>query len=228
MKGRPTSLNFSASAGGPPGGRARNARHLLRRRQSDRYAIAGDGAVKRVPQGEAVSRKFPESVVFIVAVDEAGTPNVMPAGWSMFTSGDPLMLAVSVGHPRHTHRLLEASEEFVVGFPSAAQKEDIEFCGSHTGAEVDKFAESGLERAPPAVVDVPLIEDAAACFECRKGPSMETGDHTIFAGKVVAGHVSERHPEKVSNLGRGFDEGVGRFRTVSELLDGDFDQPDGA
>ncbi|MFP9190134.1 flavin reductase family protein [Natronosalvus vescus] len=174
--------------------------------------------MKRVPLGEAVARKFPESVVFIVAPDEEGDPNVMPAGWSMFTSNDPLMIAVSVGFPRYTHGLLEAAEEYVVAFPSAAQKADVVFCGSNSGADVDKIGESGLSLADPAVVSTPILEDAAACFECRSGPSLETGDHTIFAGEVVAAHVSETYDERLKNLGREWGDGPERFKTLSELL----------
>jgi len=181
------------------------------------YASYGD-TVNRVPLGEAVSRKFPESVVFIVAPDGDGNPNVMPAGWSMFTSNDPLMIAVSVGFPRYTHDLLEAAEDYVIAFPSEAQKDDVVFCGSNSGADVDKIDVSNLTLAEPAVVSTPLLEDAAACFECRSGPSLETGDHTIFAGEIVAAHVSERYDERLKNLGRDWGDGPERFKTLSELL----------
>lgn len=174
--------------------------------------------MKRVSYSDAIGRKFPESVVFVVAPDEDGNPNVMPAGWSMFTSNDPLMIAVSVGLPRHTHGLLEAADDYVVAFPSAAHREAIEFCGSHSGADVDKVAETGLELAEPTEISTPILEDAAACFECRPGGSFRTGDHTIFAGEIVATHVSEVYDERVKNMGRSWADGPGRFETLSELL----------
>ncbi len=188
------------------------------------WASYGD-TVKRVPLGEAVSRKSPESVVFIVAPDGDGNPNVMPAGWSMFTSNDPLMIAVSVGFPRHTHGLLEDADEYVIAFPSRAHKEDVVFCGSNSGADIDKIEASDLTLAEAAVVSTPLLEDAAACFECRSGPSLETGDHTIFAGEVVAAHVSERYDERLKNLGRDWGDGPERFKTLSELLDSKLTPP---
>ena len=175
--------------------------------------------MKQVSTSEAVSRKYPESVVLIVAPDpDGGNPNVMPAGWSMFTSIEPLMIAVSVGLERHTHELLEAADDWVVAFPSAAQKEDIVFCGSHTGAEVDKIEESGLELAEPAEISTPVLEDAAACLECVPDNTALTGDHTIFAGEVVAAQVSETYEESVKNLGRDWGDGPDRFWTLSEIL----------
>jgi flavin reductase (DIM6/NTAB) family NADH-FMN oxidoreductase RutF len=176
--------------------------------------------MKLVPPADAISRKFPESVVFVVAPDpDGGEPNVMPAGWSMFTSNEPLMLAVSVGLGRYTHDCLQQTEEFAVAFPSAAQREDIVFCGSHSGADVDKLAASDLELAEPASISMPILEDAAACFECVPEGTLLTGDHRIFAGKIVAAHVSETYEEKVTNLGRGSSDGPDRFKTLSELLE---------
>lgn len=177
--------------------------------------------MKPVSRSEAVGRKYPESVVLIVTNDPEGQTNVMPAGWSMFTSGDPLMLAISVGLERHTHGNLESSDELVIAFPSRAQKEDIVFCGSHTGAETDKIAESDLEPIPADDVGPPLLRKATACFECRKGPSMRTGDHTIFANEVVATHASETYTERVKNVGRDYGDGPDRFWTLSEMLDGE-------
>lgn len=181
--------------------------------------------MKPVSRSEAIGRKYPESVVLIVTRDTDGSTNVMPAGWSMFTSGDPLMLAISVGLSRHTHEVLERTDELVIAFPSRAQTEDIVFCGSHSGSEVDKIAESGLEPLPADEVSPPLLEKATACFECRKGPSMQTGDHTIFANEVVATHASDTYTERVKNLGRDYGDGPDRFRTLSQMLAGDVVEP---
>lgn len=180
--------------------------------------------MKRLPISEAIGRKYPEPVVLVVTVDDDGRPNVMPAGWNTITSGDPLMLAVSIGLERHTHSLLSASETFVVTFPSIAQKEAILFCGSNSGADVNKIAESSLETVPADEVSAPLLADAAACFECRKHDSLQTGDHTLFVGEVVAAHGSETYDERVVQIGKQWD-GTDRFRSLSELLDGQGSTP---
>ena len=185
----------------------------------------GAFSVRRIDPSDAARRKYPEPVVFVSTVDPDGVPNVMPAGWSTFTSGDPMMLAVSIGLQRHTHANLAESDNFVVAFPSTAQKEAILYCGSRSGADVDKIATSDLEIAPADEVSAPLLLDATACFECRKAGSLRTGDHTLFAGEVVAAHGSDTYPERVVQIGKQWD-GTDRFRTRTELLDGSVSYPD--
>ena len=169
--------------------------------------------MNEVPIDEAVERKYPEWVGMVVATDDTGNANAMPAGWVMFTSHDPWMMAVSVGFERYTHALLSESEEFVINFPRFDQREAVLYCGTHSGAEVEKFEETDLETAPASSVDVPLIEDSVASFECEKRGSLDTGDHTIFAGEIVGAHVSEEE-EKLYHLGTFHDRGVESFTRV--------------
>jgi len=160
---------------------------------------------------EAISRKYPEAVVLIVSVDERGRPNAMPAGWSMFTSGDPPMLAVSIHPDRFSHELISRTSEFVVTFPGEDQASLVELCGSCTGAEVDKFDCFSIPTSPAIEVKPPLIEGSVACLECIVEVTCRTGDHTIFAGRIVRGHVSEKPTRRLYNLGG---EGVDRFRPL--------------
>ncbi len=71
---------------------------------------------------EAKGRMLPDWIVWVVSTDKNGKPNVMPAGWCMFTSMDPSMVAVSIGKSKYTCEMLGNSDDFVVAFPSEVQK----------------------------------------------------------------------------------------------------------
>ncbi|KYH41030.1 MAG: hypothetical protein AYL32_008480 [Candidatus Bathyarchaeota archaeon B26-2] len=157
---------------------------------------------------EAIKRKYPEPVVLVVSCDREGRPDVMPAGWSMVTSGIPPMLAVSIGHRRYTHKLIEETGEFVLVFPSKGMEGLINYTGSCSGRDVDKFSEYGIETLKSKYVRPPLIKDAVACFECKVRGKLVTGDHTVFAGEVVASYVSEKYRDRLYNFGNN------RFRTI--------------
>ena len=159
--------------------------------------------MREVSWSEAIRRKYPEPVVLIISCDAEGRPNVMPAGWSMVASGIPPMLAVSVGHGRYTHKLIEETGEFVIVFPSDDMKDLIDYTGSCSGREVDKFAEFNIETIKSKHVKPPLIKNAVACFECKVRGRLISGDHTIFAGEVLASYISDKNKSRLYNFGDG-------------------------
>lgn len=149
--------------------------------------------MKPVAPEEALQLKHPEPVALAVSYDEENRrPNIIALGWFMRTSFEPPMLAISVGHTRHSHRCISRSQEFVLVLPSRDQIDAVLFCGTVSGRDHDKFAESNLEPLPATAVKPPLIKDAVLAFECRVVASCETGDHTIFVGEVVAAHAAEK------------------------------------
>ncbi len=150
---------------------------------------------------EAMRRKYPEWVVLVSTVDEDGTPDVMPAGWSMVASYQPPMFAVSVGHTRYTHELVRSRKEFVVAFPGPGLEEAIAYTGSCSGRDVkEKVANAGLAVFEASLVEPPLLEDCVVNLECELAGELEAGDHTIFLGRVVAAHVAPDVPGRLLNF----------------------------
>ena len=157
--------------------------------------------MRKTTVNEALQRKYPEWIVLVLTMDSSGQVDVMPAGWCMVTSGRPPMLAVSIHPRRHTHKLLAEAGEFVIAFPSAQQGAAVRYCGSHSGRDVDKIAETDLETLAAVEISTPLLAGAVANFECRLAGQLETGDHTIFAGEVVAAHVDDDAVHRLVNFG---------------------------
>ena len=81
--------------------------------------------MRQVPIGEALRCKYPEWIVFVVTHDPDGSDDLMPAGWCMICSGAPPMVAVGIGHGRHTHTLIEKTGEFNVAWAGQGQEELI-------------------------------------------------------------------------------------------------------
>jgi len=140
---------------------------------------------------DALHRIYPQSAVLVVSVDGEGNPNAMVADWHMRTSFNPPLYAVSVGKTRYTHELIKICREFVIAFPSSGIKNQTLYCGIHSGREGDKLEAAGLKTLPAKNVKPPLIEGCAVCLECRVVEELDTGDHTIFVGEIVAAHTSE-------------------------------------
>lgn len=161
-----------------------------------------------VPFREASSAKYPELVHIVLVQGEDGTCNAMTASWVMYTSIEPPMMAVSIGFERFSHELLKSAGEFVIAFPSEAMEAETRLFGSESGRDMFKIEHSGAETLPASIVQGLLLSDAVANFECRVTGLLETGDHTIFAGEVVASHVNSRKSSRLYVVERGIFGGL--------------------
>ncbi len=156
----------------------------------------------QVPIKEAGPTKYPELVHIVLVEGADGICNAMSASWVMFTSIDPLMLAVSVGFERYTYQLIREAGEFVIAFPSEQQMAEVEFFGTESGRDTAKIAELGTPTQPTVAVKGLLLTEASSNFECRLSSETTTGDHAIFAGEVVAAHVNEIPIQRLFVLAR--------------------------
>ncbi len=155
-----------------------------RRRPTERR-----GALRECYSGEAMNRKYPEPIALITSVGADGKPNIITMGWTMFCGRD--RVAIAVGNTRHSHKLISETKEFVYAFPGEDLAEEVLYCGTHSGRDVDKFKETGLTPQKAKSVRPPLIEECLANFECLVVGQIDAGSHTIFVGRIVAAWVSD-------------------------------------
>lgn len=104
----------------------------------------------------------------------------------MPTSLDPPLVVISVGKSRHSHDLVKSSGEYVINIPSEELLDEVNFCGSCSGRDLDKFEEAGLTPTNSEKVAPPRIEECVAHLECELVDEFPTGDHSLFLGKVVS------------------------------------------
>jgi flavin reductase (DIM6/NTAB) family NADH-FMN oxidoreductase RutF len=140
---------------------------------------------------EAIGRKYPEQVVIVIAKDAQGKCNPISVGWTMLTSHDPPMMAISIGKTRHSLGVIRQAGAFVISFVSSEMVEDVFFHGTKSGRDMDKLTAFGTKTQPATEIDCVVLADAVANFECVLESEMETGDHVIFAGRIVASHVNK-------------------------------------
>jgi flavin reductase (DIM6/NTAB) family NADH-FMN oxidoreductase RutF len=158
---------------------------------------------KQVEYAEAVRTKYPEQIVIAIAKDNSGKANPITLGWTMFASGNPLMMAIAVAASHYSVKAIEHSKCFTIAYPSAEMAQDALFFGSHSGRDTDKFAESGCRTEPARQIDSVLLTDAVANFECVEEARMQAGDHIIYLGRVVAAHVNTEPKKRLYTVAPG-------------------------
>jgi len=151
--------------------------------------------MREVSIDKALSRRYPERLFLVTSVDKDGKANVMTIGWCMLTSFDPYMVAISVCKERYTHSLISQGGEFVLSFPTVDMKEEVLYCGTHSGRDVDKLKESNLKTRPAKRVNPPLIDKCNINLECKVVDQLDTGSNTIFVGEILTAYISEQ-PQK--------------------------------
>jgi len=148
----------------------------------------------------------PERVVWAVG-ENGGKRSICPLGWKMNASSSPPMMAISVAPSRFTHDLIRDSGELVLAWPGEDLAEQTLFCGTRSGRTVDKFEETGLTPVKGEHVQAPLVKECAANLECRLAGEMTTGDHTVFACKILGVwvHDNPKRPLCLIDNSSGYD-----------------------
>ncbi len=141
---------------------------------------------------EALGRRFPEQLALIVSRDLGGKINFCPIGYFCLASHNPRVWMIGVYKDHYTNKVISYTKEFVLCIPSMEQANDLLYCGSHHGWEVDKVKHTNFVLKDSKFIKVPFVENSVASFECKVIRDVVVGDHTSFFGQVSAAHVSNK------------------------------------
>lgn len=144
--------------------------------------------LKEMNWKQAVTAASPYPYLLVTSLGKDDKPNAMGLGWWSFTSMNPPLMLVSIGKTRYTLECIRHTKDFVACFPSQEQATGAWMCGEKTGRGRDKLKETGLSTTPAKAVKSPIISGSTAAFECRVVDEIETGDHIVVVGEIVAMH----------------------------------------
>jgi flavin reductase (DIM6/NTAB) family NADH-FMN oxidoreductase RutF len=136
---------------------------------------------------------FPKLAVLVTLLDNEDKPNIITLAWHSPVSIKPPMYGVSIDTKRYSHDPIRDTGEFVVNFCEMSMVDQVHYCGRHSGRKVNKFQETGLTPVPARVVKPPLIAEAYSHIECKLIDHHQYGDHTWFAGEVVAVSCTDKN-----------------------------------
>lgn len=154
---------------------------------------------------DAWLRKYPEQVVLVITKASDGRINVMAVGWVCIVSDDPAMFLIGVDDPAYTLELIRQNKEFVIAYPAKNMADETLYFGTVHGHNIDKGKVSKLAFEPGKAVDVPLLSDAVANFECQLVTEYRPGNCPLVVGKVVAASVnSDESVTRLINAAAGY------------------------
>ncbi|MGZ5250800.1 MAG: flavin reductase family protein [Caldimonas sp.] len=121
---------------------------------------------------------FATGVTIVTALDASGAPIGLTANSFNSVSIDPPLVLWSLSRQAGSMPAFSRGSHYAINILAA---------GQHALAE--RFASRGLDRFEgvafrPGASGAPLLDGAAAVFECFNRSRYEEGDHVIFVGEV--------------------------------------------
>ena len=120
---------------------------------------------------------------------------------------NPPIINIGINPKRHSYKLIEKHGEFVINYPSSDQLREMDYCGTRSGRDVNKWNELKLTKENASVVQPYLIKEFPFNMECRVINRQELGSHVCYFGEVVATHCKADYltngnldPEKIDTF----------------------------
>jgi len=154
---------------------------------------------------EEVMQQVKSKGAFLVAKSKDDEEiNVMTIGWAAigYMWSKPIM-TVMVRKSRFTHHIIGKAESFTVSIPTGDLNGALNFCGTKSGRNFDKFKECNLTIVPAQKVDTPIIKISGFHYECeivyksemnpdflckeyKEDVYADNDYHTFYFGEIVA------------------------------------------
>lgn len=120
------------------------------------------------------------------------TVGAAPSEWNMLTIAwtgtictDPAMLYISVRPSRHSYPILLRQMEFTLNLTTRGMARATDWVGVRSGAEYNKWKETGLTPLPGEKVASPTIAESPLSIECRVKEVVRLGTHDMFIADVL-------------------------------------------
>ena len=121
----------------------------------------------------------------LVSCGTAERSNLITVAWVGTICTNPPMLYISVRPERFSYNLIKEQMEFTVNLTTAAMAKAVDWCGVRSGADYDKWKETGLTPEAGVAVACPSVKESPLNIECKVRQIMALGSHDMFIADVV-------------------------------------------
>jgi len=127
----------------------------------------------------------------LVGANVDGRANFMAVGGGGVANGEPPMIGVPIRHHCHTLKGIRQNLTFSVNTPSSDLVREVDYCGTTSGAKVDKVKVCQFKVFYGNLETAPLIEQCPVNLECRVVHILNLGSHSFVIGQVEGTYVAE-------------------------------------
>ena len=123
--------------------------------------------------------------------EEITKPNLITLGAWSIACLRPLMFGVGIGHARYSYDIIKKGDSFVINIPYSNQTDIVDYCGSVSGRDRDKYSDCSLTPLKSLKVSSSGITEFALNLEFSKYKEVVLGSHSFFFGTLEAVQCDE-------------------------------------
>jgi flavin reductase (DIM6/NTAB) family NADH-FMN oxidoreductase RutF len=127
----------------------------------------------------------------LVSCGDMESSNILTVAWTGIVNTIPPKTYISIRKKRHSYAMIRESGEFVLNLTPASLARTADYCGTYTGAKVDKFAACNLTKLASEEVRAPMIAECPLSLCCRVTDVIEMGTHDMFLADIVEVYANE-------------------------------------
>ena len=169
----------------------------------------------------------PRPIAWVSTTSPDGVDNLAPHSFFTVACVDPPVVQFTSVGRKDSLRNAEATRQFVVNLAPEALFEQINASATDFPADLDEFAEVGVEREPSLRVTPPRVAGSPVAIECELHDTVSFGDSTVVFGRIVhlaiaAEAMVDGHPEinrlrPLARLGRNQWSTIGEVRSIERI-----------
>ncbi|NGP45268.1 flavin reductase family protein [Bacillaceae bacterium SIJ1] len=135
-----------------------------------------------------VMSKYPTGVTVVTTQEEGGSPVGLTVNSFASVSIDPLLVLWSIDHNVNSRPTFLQAKRFAIHV-LAEDQEDV--CWTFAKKDIDRFASCAWNVSEHGL---PVLEGAAAVFQCETYQVVDAGDHNILIGRVIDIQNNKKNP----------------------------------
>ncbi|MCM1517736.1 MAG: flavin reductase family protein [Pseudoflavonifractor sp.] len=136
---------------------------------------------------------YPLPAVLVSCGDSREEWNMLTVAWTGTLCTNPPMCYISVRPERHSYGIIRRTMEFTINLTTSSMARATDWAGVRSGADYDKWRETGLTPVKGEKVACPYIEESPLSIECRVKEIVSLGSHDMFIADVLNVIADDRY-----------------------------------
>jgi flavin reductase (DIM6/NTAB) family NADH-FMN oxidoreductase RutF len=129
--------------------------------------------------------------VSLIGASVGGKPNFEAIAWFCLLDYKPALIGLSSEKSHYTNKGIRENRTFSVNIPSFKLVVETDFCGSHSGAKVDKSRVFDVFYGE--LKTAPMISECPVNLECKLRRRLALVHGEFFIGEVVGVYMEDKY-----------------------------------